>query len=75
MYCTLLRLGLSDSPGKHHPARGLDSLQWRLSNLNAIDVRRRHLHTQEQFEPNEFIETIKRERVTHVKMVPSQIVP
>lgn len=28
----------------------------------------------EQFEPNAFIETIRRERVTHVKMVPSQIV-
>jgi acyl-CoA synthetase (AMP-forming)/AMP-acid ligase II len=28
----------------------------------------------EQFEPTAFIETIKRERVTHVKMVPSQIV-
>ncbi|HZE70990.1 MAG TPA: AMP-binding protein [Pyrinomonadaceae bacterium] len=28
----------------------------------------------EQFEPRAFIETIKRERVTHVKMVPSQIV-
>lgn len=29
---------------------------------------------QEQFKPREFIETIERERVTHVKMVPSQIV-
>ena len=29
---------------------------------------------QEQFNPQEFIETIQRERVTHVKMVPSQIV-
>jgi acyl-CoA synthetase (AMP-forming)/AMP-acid ligase II len=29
---------------------------------------------QEQFKPKEFIETIARERVTHVKMVPSQIV-
>jgi len=29
---------------------------------------------QEQFKPKEFIETIERERVTHVKMVPSQIV-
>lgn len=29
---------------------------------------------QESFQPQEFIETIKRERVTHVKMVPSQIV-
>lgn len=29
---------------------------------------------QEQFNPQAFIETIKRERVTHVKMVPSQIV-
>jgi long-chain acyl-CoA synthetase len=29
---------------------------------------------QEQFRPQEFIETIERERVTHVKMVPSQIV-
>jgi long-chain acyl-CoA synthetase len=29
---------------------------------------------QEQFNAKEFIETIKRERVTHVKMVPSQIV-
>lgn len=28
----------------------------------------------EQFEPKTFIETIQRERVTHVKMVPSQIV-
>ena len=28
----------------------------------------------EQFKPKEFIETIARERVTHVKMVPSQIV-
>lgn len=28
----------------------------------------------EQFKPQEFIETIARERVTHVKMVPSQIV-
>lgn len=28
----------------------------------------------EQFEPQAFIETIRRERVTHVKMVPSQIV-
>jgi len=28
----------------------------------------------EQFEPKAFIETIRRERVTHVKMVPSQIV-
>ena len=28
----------------------------------------------EQFNPKEFIETIERERVTHVKMVPSQIV-
>ena len=29
---------------------------------------------QEAFQPQEFIETIERERVTHVKMVPSQIV-
>lgn len=29
---------------------------------------------QESFQPEEFIETIERERVTHVKMVPSQIV-
>jgi acyl-CoA synthetase (AMP-forming)/AMP-acid ligase II len=29
---------------------------------------------QEQFKPEDFIETIARERVTHVKMVPSQIV-
>lgn len=29
---------------------------------------------QEQFNPEEFIETIERERVTHVKMVPSQII-
>ncbi len=29
---------------------------------------------QKQFSPQEFIETIERERVTHVKMVPSQIV-
>jgi long-chain acyl-CoA synthetase len=29
---------------------------------------------QESFQPKEFIETIERERVTHVKMVPSQIV-
>lgn len=29
---------------------------------------------QEQFNPKTFIETIERERVTHVKMVPSQIV-
>jgi long-chain acyl-CoA synthetase len=29
---------------------------------------------QEQFKPKEFIETIERERVTHVKMVPSQII-
>ncbi len=29
---------------------------------------------QESFHPQEFIETIQRERVTHVKMVPSQIV-
>lgn len=29
---------------------------------------------QEQFNPTEFIETIARERVTHVKMVPSQII-
>ncbi len=29
---------------------------------------------QESFEPKNFIETIQRERVTHVKMVPSQIV-
>jgi acyl-CoA synthetase (AMP-forming)/AMP-acid ligase II len=29
---------------------------------------------QESFQPQEFIETIERERVTHVKMVPSQIV-
>ena len=28
----------------------------------------------EQFNPKEFIETIERERVTHVKMVPSQII-
>jgi acyl-CoA synthetase (AMP-forming)/AMP-acid ligase II len=29
---------------------------------------------QESFHPKEFIETIERERVTHVKMVPSQII-
>jgi len=29
---------------------------------------------QEQFNPKKFIETIERERVTHVKMVPSQII-
>ncbi len=29
---------------------------------------------QESFQPQEFIETIERERVTHVKMVPSQII-
>ena len=29
---------------------------------------------QESFKPKEFIETIERERVTHVKMVPSQII-
>ncbi|MDQ1639156.1 MAG: long-chain acyl-CoA synthetase [Pyrinomonadaceae bacterium] len=29
---------------------------------------------QESFHPQEFIETIQRERVTHVKMVPSQII-
>ena len=29
---------------------------------------------QESFQPKEFIETIARERVTHVKMVPSQII-
>ena len=74
MYCTLFASAYRIRPESIILHAGFHSFQRRFSDLDALDVRRRHLYSPRKFSPKEFIETIERERVTHVKMVPSQII-
>lgn len=46
----------------------------RLRGAHAVLLRRRHLRAHRAFDPQAVIDTVHRERVTHMMLVPSQIV-